>query len=383
MPARESNSQLIGAIYDAGLDPGLWPQVLDRLARSFGSCSVHLSVDYFAMTPGHMISVGTDPAYAQRYGAFYASRNVIWQRATQRPLDEIMTDRTIMPKDELRRSEFFNDFLRPQQGEEILVSVALQKTDSATTVTLWRPERFGPWERKQMTALAALTPHLRRALRVNHSVGDLRFAHDLANEALHRLGHGIVLVGAQAQLLFANRAAEAMLGDAGGLHVERRRLAAHRTADTAALHRLIAGAAQNGNGGSLVIARDARPALIVLVMPMRAEACSLIHDPPSAVVFIKDLERPTKLVLTAFVRYFALTPAQAALAREMIRGDGVAAAATRLGISYATARTHLLHIFQKTETRRQAELIRLMLEWDEGPAATENRAAKGRVEKRS
>jgi DNA-binding CsgD family transcriptional regulator len=60
-----------------------------------------------------------------------------------------------------------------------------------------------------------------------------------------------------------------------------------------------------------------------------------------------------------------LTPAQAALAREMIQADGVAAAAKRLGISYATARSHLAQIFQKTGTCRQAELIRLVLSWDE------------------
>jgi DNA-binding CsgD family transcriptional regulator len=41
--------------------------------------------------------------------------------------------------------------------------------------------------------------------------------------------------------------------------------------------------------------------------------------------------------------------------------DGLQAAADRLGISLATARTHLAHVFDKTGTRRQAELVRLLL----------------------
>jgi DNA-binding CsgD family transcriptional regulator len=59
---------------------------------------------------------------------------------------------------------------------------------------------------------------------------------------------------------------------------------------------------------------------------------------------------------------FGRTPAQAGLAREILQGDGVQAAAERLGISRATARTHLLEVFQKTGTSRQAELVRVILQ---------------------
>lgn len=378
MRGSEDASVLIGDIYDAALDVGQWPRVLERLARGFGSASAHLSTEDFAMTEGRLISFGTDPAYAQRYADYYARCNVLWQHMVRRPLDRVMTNRTIMPMDELRRSEFYNDFLRPQDGEEILISVALPQADRATTLTLWRPERLGAWESQHMTALAALTPHLRRALRVNQSTRDLRTAHDLASEALHRLDHGVIFAGAQAQVLFANRAAEAMLADAGGLRLERRRLAARRASDTAILRRLIAAAAQAGTGGSLVIARDERPSLMVLVTPAGAETCRLMPDRPGAILFIKDLEHPARPSLTAFVQHFGLTPAQAALAREMMRGEGVAAVAARLGIAYTTARTHLLQIFQKTETRRQAELVRLMLEWSEGSLAAENDKARRR-----
>jgi DNA-binding CsgD family transcriptional regulator len=50
------------------------------------------------------------------------------------------------------------------------------------------------------------------------------------------------------------------------------------------------------------------------------------------------------------------------MATEILKGDGRIAAATRCGISEATARTHLTSIFEKTGIRRQAELIRLLLD---------------------
>jgi DNA-binding CsgD family transcriptional regulator len=45
-----------------------------------------------------------------------------------------------------------------------------------------------------------------------------------------------------------------------------------------------------------------------------------------------------------------------------LKGDGRSAAGRRHGVSTATARTHLSSIFEKTGTRRQAELIRLLLD---------------------
>jgi DNA-binding CsgD family transcriptional regulator len=49
-----------------------------------------------------------------------------------------------------------------------------------------------------------------------------------------------------------------------------------------------------------------------------------------------------------------------------LKGDGIAAAARRRGISAATAKTNLSSIFEKTGTHRQAELIRLLLDAADG-----------------
>ncbi len=368
MLSNEKMSQLTDDIYDAALDGGQWIHVLEQLAQSFGASSAHLSEEDFAMTQGRLVSYGTDPAYAKSYADYYVSRNVLWKEMVRRSLYEVMTNRIVMPIEDLRRTEFYNDFLRPQDGEEILVGVALRQSDAAVNLTLWRPERLGAWEAKHMEAIAALTPHLRRALQVSRYLGDLKVVGELASEALHQFDQGIVVVGERTKVLFANRAAEALFAAGDGLSVELQRLRAARAVDTAVLHELIGNAAEKGIGGSLVISREERPSLIANVVPVRAGRDRHNVAQPSAIILIRDLERPTKLSLTAFARHFGLTPAQTALAQEMIKADGVAAAAKRLGISYATARTHLVQIFQKTGTCRQSELVRLAMQWDEGPA---------------
>ena len=59
---------------------------------------------------------------------------------------------------------------------------------------------------------------------------------------------------------------------------------------------------------------------------------------------------------------YGLTRAEAALAREIVKGGGRRATAERLGITDETARSHLSKIFDKTGVSRQAELVRLWLQ---------------------
>jgi DNA-binding CsgD family transcriptional regulator len=58
---------------------------------------------------------------------------------------------------------------------------------------------------------------------------------------------------------------------------------------------------------------------------------------------------------------FELTPAEARLAEQLASGPSLSDAADNLGITIGTARTQLKSVFLKTDTSRQAELVRLLL----------------------
>jgi DNA-binding CsgD family transcriptional regulator len=60
----------------------------------------------------------------------------------------------------------------------------------------------------------------------------------------------------------------------------------------------------------------------------------------------------------AFLRNrFDLTPAEARVVLRLVAGDSLRSCAHALGITYGTVRTHLKSVFQKTQVRRQAELV--------------------------
>ena len=58
---------------------------------------------------------------------------------------------------------------------------------------------------------------------------------------------------------------------------------------------------------------------------------------------------------------YRLSDGQLAVARHVVKGDGLKAAATALGISVNTARTHLTRLYEKTGVNAQTALVRLLL----------------------
>ena len=105
-------SDIVQLIYDAGLAFERWPIVLERLAEMLGASMTCLVRQDVATSTGAMITVRADANAASRYAGYYAKLNVFAQRAGTMPAQTVMTDRAVVTKEELLKSEFYADFLR-------------------------------------------------------------------------------------------------------------------------------------------------------------------------------------------------------------------------------------------------------------------------------
>jgi DNA-binding CsgD family transcriptional regulator len=106
-----------------------------------------------------------------------------------------------------------------------------------------------------------------------------------------------------------------------------------------------------------------RPPLISTVMPLGVENSERLLMPPAhAIVFVKQPEDKPRLDLGRLANIFGLSPRQAALTGLLAQGATLADAAAALGIGFETARWHLRTTFDKTGTRRQVDLVRLVLQ---------------------
>ena len=80
-----------------------------------------------------------------------------------------------------------------------------------------------------------------------------------------------------------------------------------------------------------------------------------------ALVLIIDPDDEPEPGLALVRRLYRLTEAEAQVALRVMHGANLKQVAEELSISHATVRTHLQHVFDKTGTHRQAELVRLLL----------------------
>jgi DNA-binding CsgD family transcriptional regulator len=198
------------------------------------------------------------------------------------------------------------------------------------------------------------------------------FGHSPAPPRALQWGAGrsaIIVLGADGCVLEANAHATAILNRRDALLLYDDRVRAVRGADNDTLQNLLEQALDpSGSSGSMLLPRrgGGRDYLIVVVPQARhheklsrgATAVSMIVVDP------EGLQEPTADWLQLL---FGLTAAEARLALRLFAGRTLGEASAELGTSLATLRVHLAHIFRKTRTSRQVELMRLLMSypWDE------------------
>ena len=135
----------------------------------------------------------------------------------------------------------------------------------------------------------------------------------------------------------------------------------------ASLQRLIAGAtgrldrADAPRGGAMRIPRKSgKPDYTVVAAPLASES-SLLESGPVAFLLITDAKSASARPRSMLSELFGLSAAEVRLAERLMLGESPEEAAASLNVKVSTARWHLASLYRKTGTRRQAQLVRLLM----------------------
>src|SRR5262249_10252351 len=125
--------KLLELLYDAALDPGCWQAFLDALPACFGHGSgvMHFENAEASSMPT-TIGFGHDPAFAASFQAYYYSINpypVVGFRTL--PVGEVACSSRIVPVETVEKTEFFNDWMRPQGISSDHLGMLLQRSSGA------------------------------------------------------------------------------------------------------------------------------------------------------------------------------------------------------------------------------------------------------------
>jgi len=377
-------SSAIDAIYEASLRPSAWPEAVACISGLLDAPFANLVTPTTPLdTGGFAFPFGVEERFLRLYATKYQEQDVWAIGAAKRGLVQsgrVYLGAEVIGFDELERTEFYRDFLEKIGIWDSCIGVVfdgLSSSEPMTACSLFRSRREPRFTEESRHVHRLVVSHVSRSLGTMFRLRGTELALASTFAALDAVQSGIVLFGERGNVLHVNQTALSILERHDGLSLRAGNplsdevgwLSASHASDDKAVRCAIASAlaAKAGNvdhfsrGVSIRRPSGARGYVFQVSTLPPANEFSAGHRVARAIGFLNDPEvirQPSEQLLRST---YGLTHSEIQLAGILVKGTGLVEAARVLHVSQNTAKTQLQSIFQKTNTSRQAQLVRLLL----------------------
>lgn len=371
MREAEELSQVIGDIYDASLDPALWPAAIESICGYIGAASASLhSQDSISRATDALFwwGGGSNAAhYFKIYLEKYGKINPIFPGVIFFDLEQPVAVPDVISCDEFVQTRFFREWLAPQMLMDGLFSNLEKGATSCALFTAMRHAEQGQVDDRMRRRFELITPHVRRSMLIGKVIDLHRVEAATLADSLDKLASGVIIVDSNGRIIHANISAHRLIAEANVLRATNGRIAAidpqgnrNLLAVFTAAHAGDAAVGKNGIAIPLGSRTGERYVAHVLPLTSGARRNAGVSYSATAAMFIRkaalDLPSPPEAV----ARQFNLTPAEVRVLFAIVEIGGVPEVAPVLGISEQTVKSHLHRIYEKTVTKRQADLVKLL-----------------------
>lgn len=366
--SEEQLSSLIGDVYDAALDPALWPDIMERSCKFVGGGGAGLySKDSFSATGRIDYGCGVAVQYQRNYVEQYVKICPTTPALFFFDVNDVIGIADILPVSEFLETRFYKEWAQPQGWVDAAMTILEKSTTSFAVLSVFRHERDGFVDDAVRDRLRLLAPHIRRGILIGKTINRCKAEAATLADTLDGLAAGMFLVDSTGRLVLANASGQAILAEASILRAAGGRLIANDPAADQALRDAFAGT--NGGDAGLGTQGIAVPLTagngdyyVAHTLPLTSGARRKagVGYAATAAVFVRKTQVDTPAAPEVIAKLYKLTPSELRVLLAVFETGGVPDVAGALGISEATARTHLSRLFEKTGTRRQADLVKLV-----------------------
>ncbi|MBB3979226.1 DNA-binding CsgD family transcriptional regulator [Rhizobium azooxidifex] len=357
-------SELTDLVYGSLFGECSWQHFMDRLATTLpnGKSAFHYQDLTSPLAQVGLVSgFGNDEV--EQFHNHYAAVNPWIPRTMLVPVGRGMTGESIFPREELARTEFYNDWLKRQTGCETAIGVTILRDSSRTFILSTCTSSTDPAFNHEAAGLYThLSPHLRRAVdfirRGEFATGERQTGQSLFDA----IGAGLFHVSETGGIRSMNERARRMIEDGAPVRLGtngRIAITDPRAAETLQFLLSRQGVQVEPYLATLK-ATDGSAHRLTLVRLTSEPMTEFLNGPTVAIIIepMTDFSEPRSERLQA---NYKLTPKEARIAAAIAAGLSLREIADSDGVSYETVRSHVKNIYGKMEVSSQASLVARLL----------------------
>ena len=375
-------SSLIDLIYQGTTDLSAWQKVPAAVTEWMDAYSNLLFTPFHnADNGGFAVTHNLSPQNLELWSTKFYEHDIWVQRAGERGLvitGNVVRDQELVTEEEFLASRMWRDFLEPIGIGRVISGIVFSPADQGTypvICTCHRPfER--PFSEQDAGKLALVIPHISRSLGVMFKLRDSEFKVATSLAAMDHLPNGVLLVNADGEVTYANKAAHRILEQEDGLFLKasvgRKDVARLMVSDAATQYSLdtaIQEAVSPEFSSTLHFSRALAIPRPSGLTPYSVNFSSLPtvnefglgSDTPRAIIFLTDNAAPAKLNSGLLKATYGLTPAEITTSTLIVEGASVEEIAEELNLSIDAIKTRIKSIYAKTNTNNRAKLVKLLM----------------------
>lgn len=367
MTSPTGDDALVGQLYDAVMAPRGFQPFIEALCEAFQLKSGSL-VTRHAETheiKGHWL-FGITHDWISSYALEYAREDILAHHINTAPIAFFYASNLDIPHPELfSQSRFYREWVAPQGVACAAGSIVLREGAWLSQLIVQRTTQHLPFSRDDLDRLNRLVPHIQRAIQMRQRFGELELGQNFLASSLDVLAMPTLLIDENGRVAHANRSATQLLNGRTVLWLEDGHLFAREEAITRNINFEVGNAILASRGitarpcATVLLPRRARSPLIIMIAPMQLPESASRQG--AALLFVFDPEISPTVGVEMVRTLFGLSEAEAQLAVALGSGKTLDDSAHERGTSIHTIRTQLKSIFNKTGTKRQSDLVSLLL----------------------
>lgn len=354
-------------IYDAALDPAIWPDALQKIADCFGDVGTVILFQRNDGTTGNIVSPKLVDAQRD-FNQHWSDKDIRGQRAFERGLflrSDAITDRHVVTPEEIETHPIYTDF-NAKHGLGWVAGVSILP-DPRTPVWLsvQRAKSKPQFSEDELDLIVLLGRHAENSLRIGMRLITNEAISSNIADVLSDMDCGIVVLDGQEKPLFQNEAATHALSE--GLYLKqalrKRDSSRKRPTDTRAVGSMKSTTHVSVDLNPVIVDRTIGGSLVFFFLPFRQSQpahLAALFSHAETIVLILDLQLQTNADPSILRSVLGLTLAEARVAAGVGAGRSPRKTAESLGVTEETVRKVLKNVFAKTGVHRQSELALLM-----------------------